>query len=174
MRWVEPPGPTTTSSAQSRRFCRHHCAYPRELASDPLAPDVIEVHGGVERLGRRLQPDIVAFALAQRPSDYGPRKHRSSKPSRRSKPNESAEAATMLEQQPQAAAAPPQTAEPALEPRLANVLERIRGGEDTLAKLCLGARDCDEPALALAELELIGLLQRSPDGRYLPSTGHLR
>lgn len=72
------------------------------------------------------------------------------------------------------AAAAPRAAEPALEPRLASVLERVHAGEDTLAQLCLGERDCDELALALTELELIGRLQRAPDGRYLPSAGDLR
>jgi predicted Rossmann fold nucleotide-binding protein DprA/Smf involved in DNA uptake len=97
------------------------------------------------------------------------RERRSSKPRRDAKSTGSAEA-KLPEPHPT-----PHAPEPELEPRLEGVLERVRGGEDTLAKLCLGASDCDEPALALTELELTGLLQRTPDGRYLPSAaGHLR
>lgn len=57
----------------------------------------------------------------------------------------------------------------ALEPRLAKVLAQVGGGKDTLEKLT----GCDiEPgqlALALAELELKGLLVRGDGGRYVPS-----
>jgi predicted Rossmann fold nucleotide-binding protein DprA/Smf involved in DNA uptake len=299
----------SAGQAQPRRVCRHHCAYPQRLASDPLAPDVIEVHGGIERLRRVLGRDIVAFAGAHNPSDYGlrcartlareiaaagvtvaiaeddlgtaaragalqaggetivlgslhtcdrlavqstlalladlvivveadeersgltaasvaasrgvaiaavpgpidspasrlsnrliadegalslrgaehaldalagvgvrrprqARKRRCSRPHDGAKRSARAKAAALPESH---LPAPPHGAESELEPRLAGVLERVRGGEDTLAKLCLGERDCEERALALTELELIGLLQRSPDGRYLPSAaGHLR
>lgn len=65
-------------------------------------------------------------------------------------------------------------AESKLEPQLAGVLDRVRHGQDTLAELCLGERDCDELAVALTELELLGLLRRGSDGRYLPFTEHLR
>jgi len=112
--------------------------------------------------------DALAGVGVRRPSRA--RKRRSSRP-RGAKSNSGAEATTI---QAPRLPAPPRGAEPALEPRLAGVLERVRGGEDTLAKLCLGERDCDESALALTELELVGLLQRAPDGRYLPSVaGHL-
>jgi predicted Rossmann fold nucleotide-binding protein DprA/Smf involved in DNA uptake len=297
--------PGASGQPRPRCVCRHHCAYPQRLASDPLAPDVIEVHDGVERLRRLLERDIVAFAGAQSPSDYGlrcarslcreiaaagvtvaiaeddlgaaaragalqaggetivigslrtrerlvaqstlalladlvivveadeqpsgltaadvaesrgvalaavpgpidsptscasnrliaegalvlcraehaldalagvgvqrprqARKRRCSKPHDGAKRSARTKAALPESHLP----APPHAAESELEPRLADVLERVRGGEDTLAKLCLGERDCEERALALAELELIGLLQRSPDGRYLPSGGHL-
>jgi predicted Rossmann fold nucleotide-binding protein DprA/Smf involved in DNA uptake len=56
----------------------------------------------------------------------------------------------------------------AVDPRLASVLGRVAHGEDTLAKLCAGERSCDEIALALTELELLGLLRRSEAGHYLP------
>jgi predicted Rossmann fold nucleotide-binding protein DprA/Smf involved in DNA uptake len=294
------------SAWQPRRVCRHHCAYPQRLALDSLAPDVIEMHGGVESLRGLLGRDVVAFADVQGPSDYGlrcarslsreiaaagvtvatcedelgaaaragalhadgetivvgslrtreplaaqstlalladlvivveadeevagvsvadvaesrgvaiaavpgpidspascvsnrliaegalvlrsaenaldalagvgvrwprrARKRRPSKPRGGATCNARVEAATLPEPH---VPAPPHAAEPELEPRLADVLERVLGGEDTLAKLCLGERDCDEPALALTELELIGLLQRAPDGRYLPSADHL-
>jgi hypothetical protein len=158
MRWVKPPGPNTASPIQPQRVCRHHCAYPRGLAMDPLAPDVIEVHASVDRVGGLLQCAVVAGSVeaARRPRMQTPAPP------------------LAAEQEPPAPAAK-QATEPALEPRLEGVLERVRGGEDTLAKLCLGASDCDEPALALTELELTGLLRRTPDGRYLPSAaGHLR
>jgi predicted Rossmann fold nucleotide-binding protein DprA/Smf involved in DNA uptake len=94
------------------------------------------------------------------------RKRRPSIPRRGAAYNAEVGAARLPEPQ---VPAPPRAAESELEPRLAGVLERVLGGEDTLAKLCLGERDCDESVLALTELELIGLLQRAPDGRYLPS-----
>jgi predicted Rossmann fold nucleotide-binding protein DprA/Smf involved in DNA uptake len=56
---------------------------------------------------------------------------------------------------------------PGLETELAAVLERVRNGEDTLAKLCVGMPTCDELTLALTELELLGLLRREQDGRYM-------
>jgi DNA processing protein len=58
---------------------------------------------------------------------------------------------------------------PALEPRLARVLERVGRGEDTMAKLVAQNAESDEIALALAELELRGALLRGDGGRYLPS-----
>jgi predicted Rossmann fold nucleotide-binding protein DprA/Smf involved in DNA uptake len=82
---------------------------------------------------------------------------------------------------PRASVAPPTAPKPAapadspvLEPRLTSVLDRVGHGEDTLAKLCIGEQDCDELAIALTELELLGLLQRTQNGHYLPSAGHLR
>jgi DNA processing protein len=59
-------------------------------------------------------------------------------------------------------------APPGLEPKLAAMLERVANGEDTLAKLCAGKQTCGELTLALTELELLGLLRRDQDGRYLP------
>jgi predicted Rossmann fold nucleotide-binding protein DprA/Smf involved in DNA uptake len=61
------------------------------------------------------------------------------------------------------------TVAPALQPRLARVLARVRSGEDTLAKLCAGESACEAFAVALTELELLGALQRAPDGSYLVS-----
>lgn len=61
------------------------------------------------------------------------------------------------------------TSKPALETRLAKVLERVGRGEDTMAKLVRGGRESDEIALALAELELRGMLLRGDGGRYVPS-----
>jgi predicted Rossmann fold nucleotide-binding protein DprA/Smf involved in DNA uptake len=58
---------------------------------------------------------------------------------------------------------------PELEPNLVAVLERVAHGEDTLAKLCEGKQTCGELTLALTELELLGLLRRDQDGRYLPA-----
>ncbi|HXC46336.1 MAG TPA: DNA-processing protein DprA [Solirubrobacteraceae bacterium] len=56
-----------------------------------------------------------------------------------------------------------------LQPRLANVLELVSAGQDTLAKLAAGGAHSDEVAVALTELELCGLLSRGDGGRYLPS-----
>jgi DNA processing protein len=57
----------------------------------------------------------------------------------------------------------------ALEPRLASVLERVGRGQDTVAKLAGNRMLSGELALALAELELGGLLTRGDGGRYLPT-----
>jgi DNA processing protein len=62
---------------------------------------------------------------------------------------------------------------PALDQRLSAVLARVGAGEDTLAALCAGEPACEEPALALTELELLGLLRRAPDGRYEAGSEHL-
>lgn len=70
---------------------------------------------------------------------------------------------TSLEAESPSAFKPP----PGLEPELAAVLKRVCGGEDTLAKLCVGKPTCEELTLALTELELLGLLRREGDGRYL-------
>ncbi|MGA9316083.1 MAG: DNA-processing protein DprA [Solirubrobacteraceae bacterium] len=55
-----------------------------------------------------------------------------------------------------------------LQPRLANVLELVGGGQDTLAKLAASGTRSDEAAAALTELELCGLLTRGDGGRYMP------
>jgi DNA processing protein len=57
-----------------------------------------------------------------------------------------------------------------IEPHLEKVLKRVSGGEDTLAKLMAGGSHSDEVVVALAELELLGLLSRGDGGRYLPSS----
>lgn len=59
------------------------------------------------------------------------------------------------------------TPPPGLESEIVFVLERVRRGEDTLAKLCAGGLACGELTLALTELELLGLLRRAQDGHYL-------
>jgi DNA processing protein len=60
-----------------------------------------------------------------------------------------------------------------LQPRLANVLELVGGGQDTLAKLAATGARSDVVAVALAELELCGLLSRGDGGRYVPCTSVL-
>ncbi|HXC23493.1 MAG TPA: hypothetical protein VNU28_02815, partial [Solirubrobacteraceae bacterium] len=55
-----------------------------------------------------------------------------------------------------------------LQPRLARVLQLVSGGQDTLARLATSATDSEEMAVALAELELCGLLSRGDGGRYVP------
>jgi predicted Rossmann fold nucleotide-binding protein DprA/Smf involved in DNA uptake len=57
---------------------------------------------------------------------------------------------------------------PRLEPRLAEVLERVGEGNDTPDKLIGRATDAGETLLALSELELMGRLQRGDGGRYVP------
>jgi DNA processing protein len=58
-----------------------------------------------------------------------------------------------------------------LEPRLQNVLERVGNGEDTVMKLTARGAESGEVAVALAELELRGLLVRGDGGRYVSSAG---
>jgi DNA processing protein len=60
---------------------------------------------------------------------------------------------------------------PELEPRLRTVLERVGDGQDTVAKLTASGADTSATALALAELELGGLLLRGDAGRYLQRAG---
>lgn len=55
-----------------------------------------------------------------------------------------------------------------LQPHLANVLELVSTGQDTLAKLATGSAHSEDIAVALAELELCGLLSRGDGGRYVP------
>jgi DNA processing protein len=59
-------------------------------------------------------------------------------------------------------------AAPDLQPRLANVLELVGHGQDTLAKLAASGSRPDEVAATLTELELRGLLSRGDGGRYVP------
>ena len=61
---------------------------------------------------------------------------------------------------------PPQPAK--LEPRLQAILEQVGAGRDTPGKLISMGEDPDETILALAELEVMGLLARGDGGRYLP------
>jgi hypothetical protein len=57
---------------------------------------------------------------------------------------------------------------PALEPRLARLLERVGAGMDTPEKLIGPAPDVGELLLELTELELLGLVTRGESGRYVP------
>ena len=57
-----------------------------------------------------------------------------------------------------------------LEPRLQATLEQVGAGRDTLAKLTASGAKSDDVLLALAELELLGLLVRGDGGRYVPCT----
>ncbi len=52
-------------------FCRHHCAYPRSLREDPLAPHALSLRGRVERLHGMLDEKLVAIVGTRRASDYG-------------------------------------------------------------------------------------------------------
>jgi DNA processing protein len=55
-----------------------------------------------------------------------------------------------------------------LEPRLRTVLEQVGAGRDTPGKLSSEGGDPGDAMLALAELELMGLLGRGDGGRYVP------
>jgi DNA processing protein len=55
-----------------------------------------------------------------------------------------------------------------LGPRLRATLERVGDGEDTPGKLARPGENPGETLLALAELELMGLLGRGDGGRYVP------
>lgn len=55
-----------------------------------------------------------------------------------------------------------------LDVQLAQILERVQLGEDTLDALRAGGGDTSALELTLAELELLGLLRRGIGGRYLP------
>jgi DNA processing protein len=55
-----------------------------------------------------------------------------------------------------------------LEPRLKTILERVGAGLDTPGKLTEPGEDAGEIMLALAELEVMGLLNRGDGGRYVP------
>lgn len=61
-----------------------------------------------------------------------------------------------------------------LEPRLRRMLECVAGGNDTVAKLTARGEPAADVALALTELELLGVLARGDGGRYIPSTGRPR
>jgi DNA processing protein len=55
-----------------------------------------------------------------------------------------------------------------LPPRLRTMLERVGAGQDTPGKLARAGDDPGETLLALAQLELMGLLGRGDGGRYVP------
>lgn len=55
-----------------------------------------------------------------------------------------------------------------LEPRLRTIFERVGSGRDTPGKLTGPGEDAGATLLALAELEVMGLLSRGDGGRYVP------
>jgi DNA processing protein len=57
--------------------------------------------------------------------------------------------------------------EPRLEPRLRRVLDAVASGTDTPAALVASGLNPGEALAGLGELELLGLLRRSLDGRYV-------
>lgn len=70
------------------------------------------------------------------------------------------------------AAPPAESAESMmLRPHVTRVLERVSCGEDTVAKLTACGTSSEEISVALAELELCGLLSRGDGGRYVPCAG---
>lgn len=70
------------------------------------------------------------------------------------------------------AAPPAESAESMmLRPQVTRVLEQVSCGEDTLAKLTACGTSSEEISVALAELELCGLLSRGDGGRYVPCAG---
>lgn len=66
-------------------------------------------------------------------------------------------------------AAPGLPAPPALQPRLAGLLQRVRSGQDTPEALVAAGLALDDALAGLAELELLGCVRRSLSGRYLAS-----
>jgi DNA processing protein len=65
----------------------------------------------------------------------------------------------------------PAASSDSLDPTLRAILERVGAGEDTPDKLADSSTDIDGLRLALSELELLGLLTRGENGRYLPVAG---
>ncbi len=55
-----------------------------------------------------------------------------------------------------------------LEPGLRRVLDEVRAGRDTVAKLAAEGAEAQDMVVALAELELAGAVVRGDGGRYLP------
>jgi DNA processing protein len=51
--------------------CRHSSAYPASLRHRDLAPHMLGVHGGLERLRGMLGGEVVAIVGARKASDYG-------------------------------------------------------------------------------------------------------
>jgi DNA processing protein len=64
------PAPTQ-DGGDVATVCRHHCAYPRSLREDALAPHTLSVRGGVERLTGMLDEKVVAIVGTRRATDYG-------------------------------------------------------------------------------------------------------
>jgi len=56
--------------------------------------------------------------------------------------------------------------DPALEPRLARMLDAVASGRDTLGALASASSEAAEAMVALAELEILGYLRRGAGGRY--------
>lgn len=55
-----------------------------------------------------------------------------------------------------------------LDPRLRSVLDAVACGRDSAAALATGNGEAGAALIALAELELLGLIRRVPGGRYVP------
>ncbi|HTD08800.1 MAG TPA: DNA-processing protein DprA [Solirubrobacteraceae bacterium] len=56
--------------ARHARICRHRNGYPRGLCA-AMAPPLLEVAGGVERLAKLAAAPVVAIVGSRAPSDYG-------------------------------------------------------------------------------------------------------
>jgi DNA processing protein len=52
-------------------ICRHHAAFPESLREHAMAPHTLDVRGGVNRLTRILDGQVVAIVGTRRASDYG-------------------------------------------------------------------------------------------------------
>jgi predicted Rossmann fold nucleotide-binding protein DprA/Smf involved in DNA uptake len=63
--------------------------------------------------------------------------------------------------------APPARDPEALADRLREVLEAVRSGSDTVARLAKTRAEAGPTLAALAELELLGYLRRGAGGRYV-------
>jgi DNA processing protein len=145
---ADPEDWDESRTEQTRSFGARVAAVPGPVDSaNSLASNALIAEGA----------DVVCTAQEALDALYGVGRRRVHR-GRRRKPRERS---LMIQPAPAAAAAPE------LAPETAAVLERVAGGEDTLAKLCAGKPACGDLALALTELELLGLLGRGEDGRYL-------
>ena len=66
---------------------------------------------------------------------------------------------------------PPMTGGTGLPARLARLLDRVGSGEETLDQLLTDGTRPDAVLVALAELELVGLIRRTRNGRYVAAAG---
>ncbi|MFZ1154270.1 MAG: DNA-processing protein DprA [Solirubrobacteraceae bacterium] len=59
------------AGTEIQMICQHHGAYPTGLRDRRLAPHMLGVHGGLERLAGTLEERVVAIVGTRKASDYG-------------------------------------------------------------------------------------------------------
>jgi DNA processing protein len=69
--WRPQPAASTPSGEQLEQVCLHHRSYPRTLRDDALAPRMLYVRGGVQRIESVLEGIAVAIVGTRRATDYG-------------------------------------------------------------------------------------------------------